>query len=123
MKKLENYCVNGRQTIKEAISIIQNNFSRCVIVLNDYQKVVGVFSEGDVLRAILEDIDIHTILEKVISPSFHYLNKRDILKAYELVKKYGITLIPIVDNDFNLKSVITMFDVMDHLAVANKEDS
>ena len=119
MKKIKEYCANERQTIKETIAIIQNNLSRCVIVLNDNGKVIGVFSEGDVLRAILNDIDIHTPLKKVISPSFRYLKDNDMLKAYNLVKSFGITLIPVVDANFNLKDVITIFDVLDHLSYKN----
>lgn len=120
MKKLQPYCVNEKYTIKEAVSVIQNNLSRCVIVLNDNQKVVGVFSEGDVLRAILQDVDMYAPLKNQIKPSFVYLSKRDIPKAYELVKKYGITLIPIVDCDYYLKDIITIFDIMDHLAYINE---
>lgn len=122
MKRLQDFCVNQSQTIRESISVIQSNFSRCVIVLNDQQKVVGVFSEGDVLRAILGDIDVHITLRKVVKPSFYYLNEPNLSKAYELIKRYGITLIPVVDNSFNLKDVITIFDVMDHLTFVNEKD-
>jgi CBS domain-containing protein len=119
MKNILNYCINERQTIKDAVSIIQNNLSRCVIVLSDQGKVAGVFSEGDVLRTILQGIEIHTPLKKVISPSFKYLKEASMSKAYELAKKYGITLVPVIDDDFNLTDVITIFDIMDHLEFIN----
>ncbi len=121
MKKFDNYCVDENQTMKEAISVIQNNLSRCAIVLNSHGKMVGTFSEGDVLRAILQDVDIHSPLKKVINPSFRYLTKKNMLKAYELVKKHGITLIPVVDAKFRLKDLITIFEIMDHLIFINKK--
>ncbi|ACI20618.1 CBS domain-containing protein [Thermodesulfovibrio yellowstonii] len=119
MDKVTKFCVNDKNTIKETISVIQGNFSRCVVVLNENKKVVGVFSEGDVLRTILQNIDLHTPLKKVISPSFLYLKEKNMSKAYELIKKYGITLIPVIDDSFNLKEVITIFDVMKHLEFIN----
>jgi len=119
MEKISKFCVNDKNTIKEAISVIQENFSRCVVVLNDDKKVVGVFSEGDILRAILQNIDLYTPLKKVISPSFLYLKERNMAKAYEFIKKYGITLIPVIDDSFNLKEVITIFDVMKYLEFVN----
>jgi len=118
MKKIKKYCVDEEQTIKDAISVIQNNLSRCVVVLNSKKKVVGVFSEGDVLRAILNDIDVHAPLKKVIKPSFFYLKEKNIEEAYKFVKKHGITLIPLVDTDFKLKDVFTIFDIMKHMSYA-----
>ena len=53
MRKLINYYIYDAQDIEDAIFVIQSNFSRSVIVLNSADKVVGVFTEGDVLRAIL----------------------------------------------------------------------
>jgi CBS domain-containing protein len=116
MKRLQDYYLSERATIKQAIAAIRNNHSRCIIILNQHKKVVGVFSEGDVLDVILNGIDVHTPLDKIIKPSFYYLQKKDLLGAYKLIKKYGITLVPIVDNDFKLKDVITILDVIDQLA-------
>jgi len=112
MGKLESYWLDESRTIKEAIAAIQNNHSRCIVVLNCHKKVVGVFSEGDVLKAILQGIDIYAPLKKVVKPSFYYLKKKDMLEAYELVKKYGITLIPVIDDNFHLSEIITIFDIM-----------
>ena len=119
MGRLEKYCVHEKFTIKDAISIIQNNFSRCAIVVNDNQKVVGVFSEGDVLRAILDDIDLYTPVKRVLKPSFKYLRETDMQQACELFKKFGITMIPVIDKEFNLLNVITIFDIMDRLGILN----
>ncbi len=121
MRNLEKYCLREDRTIKEAVLAIQNNYSRCIVVLNSQQKVVGVFSEGDVLKAILNDINIFTPLKKVIKPSFHYLKEKDMSQAYSLIKKHGITLIPVISDSFRLKDVITIFDVMDHLVFENNE--
>src|SRR5690242_3053807 len=119
MDKLEKYCVNDKATIKDAISVIQGSFSRCAIVLNDNKKVTGVFSEGDVLRSILEDVDLFTPIKRVMKPSFKYMRDVNMAEACELFKKYGITLIPVIDNEFNLVNVITVFDIMDRMEIVN----
>ena len=117
----QKYCIFEKQTIKKAISVIHKNKMRCALVLNDHQKLVGVFSEGDVIFSLLNGIDIHTPLQAVIRPTFFYLKERDMLKAFRLVKKEGVTLIPIIDDDFRLVDVITLFDVMEHLGYVNGE--
>ncbi len=115
MKNLSVYCVNDNMIIKDAVLVIQNNLSRCCIVVNNSNKVVGMFSEGDVLRTIMEKMDIHASLKNAMKPSFFYLNSRDLAQASELVKKHGITLIPVIDNEFQLVDIITLFDVLDYL--------
>ena len=119
----QKYCVNERETIKSAISVIHKDRMRCSLVMNDQQQLVGVFSEGDVILILLKGIEIHTPLNAVISPSFHYLKEKNMLKAYKLVKKEALTLIPVVDDDFNLIDVITILDVMEHLRFENVNQS
>lgn len=96
--------------MEQAIALIQKNASRCVLVVNADRKVVGVFSEGDVLRAILAGTEVHTPLRSLIKPSFRYLLTRDLAQARRLILD-GITLIPVLDKQFHLESVITMADV------------
>lgn len=120
MKNLERYNIDESGTIKDAIAAIQGSRCRCVVITNASKKVVGVFSEGDVLKAILSDIELYTPLKRVVKPSFHYLNNKDMAKAYDLIKQHGITLVPIIDEDFYLKDVVTIFDFMDHSTFVKK---
>jgi len=114
MRRLRDFAIDESQTIKAAISLIQKNETRCVIVVTGEDKVIGTFSEGDVLRAILSGIDIHTPLKKVVRPTFIYLREQNLTKA----RKYflqGLTLVPVVDEDFVLKGVVTVFDYFTEL--------
>jgi CBS domain-containing protein len=97
--------------MEEAISAIQNSDCRCVLVKNDKGQLVGVFSEGDVLRAILAGREKHIPLKNLLKPSFKYLHERDEKAALEIYKK-GITLLPVVDHDFYPKSVMTVLDYL-----------
>ncbi len=97
--------------MEDAIAVIQKNNSRCVVVVGKDQKVVGVFSEGDVLRAILAGIDVHTPLRSLLKPSFHYLQSRDLTAARKLLIS-GIALVPVISVDFKLQSIILLQDVL-----------
>jgi len=111
MSRLHDFAIRDSATMKEAIELIQRNNSRCVIVIGVEGKVVGVFSEGDVLRAILKGVDVHAPLRALIKPSFRYLKERDIAAARKLIVA-GITLVPIIDPDFRLVDVLTLSDVL-----------
>jgi len=110
LKDLEQYCVHEASTMMEAIAVIQENHSRCVIVLNRANKVVGVFSEGDVLRAILAGTEVHTQLCHLVKPSFYFLKTRDLEVARDFIIS-GVTLIPVINDEYQLVSVLTIQDI------------
>jgi CBS domain-containing protein len=110
MSNLQDFWIRDSATMQDAIAAIQKNNSRCVVVVGVAQKVVGVFSEGDVLRAILAGTDIHTPLRALIKPSFRYLQQRDLAQARKLIMA-GITLVPVLSEDFRLQDVLTLRDV------------
>jgi CBS domain-containing protein len=115
MSDLEQYIISSNATLLEAIDHIQRNKSRCVFAIRD-GKMVGVISEGDVMRYLLTGIDVHTIISEIMKPAFVFLSKYDLDKASVLIHKHLFTLIPIIDEEFHLQSVITLRDVLDHLA-------
>lgn len=95
----------------DAVQAIRENKNRCVIVTSR-DKVVGVISEGDVMRALLHGADIHSPLEGWVSHDFKFLSEPDYSEALELMRKHGISLIPILDRNFELCEVITLADVL-----------
>lgn len=108
---MKTLCINEKALLKEAISAIQANDDRCVVVLGQNDVVLGVFSEGDVLRAVLAGREMHAPIKYLIRPNFTYLNKyckRELLNIF----KKGHTLIPIVDKDFRLLNIITLINFL-----------
>lgn len=112
MSDFTEYIISPEGIIKDAIQLINNNKSRCVIVADSNLKVFGVISEGDILRQILSGMNIYTPIKKVININFKFLKKKDKYKALNIFKNYGITLIPIVNEDFILEDVITIKDFL-----------
>lgn len=110
MKNLNDYIIHEDNTIMDALAVIERNESRCVIVLNENEKVVGVFSQGDVIRLLLRRTDLQTPLQNVVKPSFKYATVDKKKNAVKMLKE-GYTLMPIVDNEFHLLEVLTIFDL------------
>jgi len=109
---LEDYLVHESQPILEAAGVIQAAAVRCCVVVNDAKRIVGVFSEGDVLRALLRGTDMHIPLRQVLSGRFLYLHEFDYRAAFVLFREKGVTLIPIVDQNFVVQGIITIFDIL-----------
>lgn len=110
-----HFCVNKNFTIREALEFISANKSRAVLVVDDQDRVTGFLSQGDIIRALLSGADLFARIDSYASPSFFYLRSYDLDKAAELAKKKGMTLFPVVDDDFKLMNIITLFDVLEYL--------
>ncbi len=108
-------CIRNGYTLKEAIEIIDDSKDRVAIVLDQDDVVVGVVSQGDIIRAIISGKELFARVETIVRPNFYYLNDVNMEKAYDLFKKNKITLLPIVDNDFKLKTTINMDDIYRYL--------
>ncbi len=112
---MKQYCIEKDFTIKETIERIEEGKNRGVVVLGNEQKVIGVVSQGDIIRGIISGKDMYSRIDTIVRPNFFYLNEKDMEKAYKLFKKYKISLLPIVDDDFKLIDVINMDDIYKYL--------
>ncbi len=103
--------VEASARLIDAIDVIKRNRSRCAVVV-EQDKVVGVISEGDVLRALLRDADVHAPIADWLNHGFKFLASFDHAAALELMRIHGISMVPIIDNSFRLQGVITTGDIL-----------
>ena len=118
MQELDDFVIGPTATIVSAAARIERNHARTVVVVES-ERVVGVLSDGDIIRALLRGTDVHAPIESFVHHDFKYLHERSLASALALFRRYGFCLIPIVNQEFRLLDVITMYDV---LAIANIEN-
>lgn len=112
---MEKYCVNERYTIKEVLEQFESYNNRVAIVTNDSGKVIGVVSQGDILRALSSGTGLFTPVNQIIRSSFLHLYEKDMDKAYSIFKKKKISLLPVINHNNELIDIITLGDIFDFL--------
>lgn len=112
---LEKYCVNESCTIREVLEQFESSNDRVAIVVSASGKVVGVVSQGDILRALSAGTNLYVQIRQIIKSSFLHLYSRDMEEAYAIFKKKKITLLPIVSYENVLMGVITLDDIFEYL--------
>ena len=112
---MNKYCVGSSYTIRDVMEAFEHNGSRVAVIVNEEEKVIGVVSQGDIIRALVSGISLYATVDEIMMPSFLYLNARDLAAAYPMFKKKKVTLVPVVDGQFKLLSVITMDDIFAYL--------
>jgi|MDTG01.3.fsa_nt_gb predicted transcriptional regulator len=108
----KNYLVFENATLEQVIKIILTNSKRTVMVISKNKKIIGTISEGDILRSILKKKNMSAPASKIMNKSFKYLiDKKDTKKAKAIFIKYNVNILPIINKNFKLLSVVTLSDL------------
>lgn len=116
----ESYCVGENYTIKEVMEQFESSNDRVAIVLNQSGKVIGVVSQGDILRSLSAGGSIYAQVRQIIKDSFLHLYSCNMEEAYAIFKKKKITLLPVINYDGILTDVITLDDIFSYLENRDK---
>lgn len=111
----DRYCVSERYTIKEVLEQFESNNDRVAIVKNESNKVIGVVSQGDILRALSAGRNLYTPVNQIIQNAFLHLYVKDMKKAYPIFRKTKISLLPIINQSNELIDFITIDDIYGYL--------
>ena len=115
MKNISKYCLLENSTANEAIESIlvaNKDNERLVFIVNKKYKILGTLSEGDIMRALLRNKSLDMLVTSIMNKSFKFLLKKDLNAAKKLVKKFNITIIPIVTKSMKIKSIIRLKDII-----------
>ncbi len=103
----EYFLVHKNEQLKSIIEKIVINSHRAVIVV-DKKKVIGLISEGDILKSLVYKKDLNATASTLMNKSFKFLNKKDNTEAKKIFKKYLCSLIPVVNSEMILQDLITL---------------
>ncbi len=107
--------VLSKQSVAAGLQAIAEGMVGLVIVLDaETQKVVGVYSDGDLRRSILNKIDIHkTPISEVMTKSYVAANSEDMAaEAFAKMRDSKISAIPVFDGDDRLVGVLSMAELL-----------
>ena len=102
--------INKDATLEEVIKKLKIQGSRCLFVVNNKNKLIGSFSDGDLRKALLDSYDFNTKILK-------YYNKKPIKilqKDYrqdvvqDLFQKYNIDIMPVINSQHKIVKIITL---------------
>ena len=111
MKNLKKYIVEYNETLSFISEKILINNSRTVFVEKNL-KIIGVITEGDILRAIVRNDLLNITASDIMNKSFKFLENTDKNLSKKIFKKFKITAIPILDKKMKIKDVVELWNVI-----------
>lgn len=112
----ENLPIVSRETkLKDAIIKMSEGRVGSVIILDD-RKVVGVLSDGDLRRALMnDDFSIDCVVEDIATMNPKTFNDKDLLAsdALQIIENYKIQLLIVTDKKNNLVGLLHIHDLIE----------
>jgi len=111
MTKFTKFTLKKNSYIDDAVKLISINNNRAVFIL-DKKKIVGVVSEGDILKALIYKKNLKTPVYKIMNKSFKFLSSKNLELAKKYFIKFSISIIPVVNKKMELRDIITVNDIL-----------
>lgn len=98
---MKNILIKKNSTILETLVKLQSSQSKCLIVINDQNVLLGTINDGDVRRAILKSAKLNFKILKYFNKKCYFVRKDKLsqIDIKEKFKKLDINLIPVVDKN------------------------
>lgn len=135
-KKIESIMISSKYTIRETMKIITGAASRgaptgIALVVNNNKKLLGIVTDGDIRRALVNDVDIDSAVENImINDPITVPKDLSETKMIELVTKkvetsgrirdVKVDQVIIVDKDGRVDDVLNFFELWKGSDVKNK---
>lgn len=104
---MDKFRISERATLREALSRIEKNHCGIIFVVNETEVVLGVATDGDIRRKLLNDGSLEDVIISCANTNFIWADlsasRESLLKRLD----HQIRAIPILDAHKKLVSVIT----------------
>ena len=111
-KKLKNLLVNQNASIFDCMQYLNDTAEKCLIVTDNRKKLLGTITDGDIRRAIIDDIDKDSPVSKVMRKdpvsAKHNASKKELIN---LMSERNLLAIPIVDENKRITGLETLLDL------------
>jgi len=107
---MKEFLVNKNINIIEALKKITSNRSKHLVVVDEKEKVIGILSDGDIRRAILKKIKLHSKIFSIFNKDFFYFREKKFSKdkAINIMIEKNIFFAPILNVSKKLVDVIVL---------------
>ncbi len=105
--------ITEEKTIREAIEQLNENRLQILLVVNSDRVLLGTVTDGDIRRSILNNISLDKPIIRIMNKNPKYTYGGETQKARELMLKYKLKNIPVVDEARRVVDLVLMEDILE----------
>ena len=122
IKNWKKSIISEKATLSQAVKAINSNKLKVAVIINKKNNVLGLLTDGDIRRAILNEKSLKTKALNVATKNPLVIPKNiDYEKIKQLMYKNDILQLPVVDKKNRIISIISSKDLSLSRQVKKKE--
>ncbi len=108
MIDINKYLIEASANIREAFKKLNEVPKSLTLFVVDQNGLMrGAVTDGDIRRGFLRGLELSDPVEKFMSPSFHFLDNKEVAPArIREIKEKGIKLLPVLDKEGKIRGII-----------------
>tara|TARA_X000000950_G_scaffold9140_2_gene10128 strand:- start:30426 stop:31781 length:1356 start_codon:yes stop_codon:yes gene_type:complete len=104
---MNNFTIQKTETIKTALEKIESNGDGIICIVNKSNKLIGIATDGDIRRKLLDGITLDEPISSCMNASFISASSNDSRETLLKLLDNGAKAIPLVDDNKALLKLIT----------------
>ena len=107
----------GNVPVKEAIELLSKRHVGCIVVVDDEQKCIGLFTERDAIRIVAQNVPLDAPIEKIMTKNPFTVNEdSNFEEAKSIIKSAKIRHLPVTNTNGKLVGLISVRNILDELS-------
>jgi CBS domain-containing protein len=103
-------------TVKDAVRTLREKHVGSIVITDNNEKCIGIFTERDAIRIIASDVPLDTPIEQVMTKNVATIGEEASLEeARRLIISHGIRHLPVVDSKGELAGLLSVRKLLDEL--------
>jgi CBS domain-containing protein len=103
-------------TVKDAVRTLREKHVGSIVIMDNNEKCIGIFTERDAIRIIASDVPLDTPIEQVMTTNVATIGEEASLEeARRLIISRGIRHLPVVDSKGELVGLFSVRKLIDEL--------
>jgi CBS domain-containing protein len=101
-------------TIRDAFKTLQEKHVGSIILIDDAEKCVGIFTERDAIRTVANEVPLDTTINQVMTKNVSTIGEEASLdEAKRLIISHGIRHLPVVNSKGELVGLLSVRKLLD----------
>ena len=107
----------GNVPVKEGIELLFKRHVGCIVVIDDAQKCIGLFTERDAIRIVAQNMPLDAPIEKIMTKNPFTVNEDSTFdEAKNIIKSAKVRHLPVITTSGKLVGLISVRNILDELS-------
>ena len=101
--------VTRNVTVKDCIELLFKRHVGSILVVDEVQRCVGIFTERDAIRIVAQNVPLDATIDKVMTSNIFTVSEdATFQEAKSIINLHGIRHLPVTDSDGKLVGLISV---------------